>query len=283
ISGRGNFDALKIPSLEGWRDFKVYPPTSSIGLTDPLGMEGRKSFEIVVVPQNAEVKELPEFAFSYFDPDQKSFRTEKHAATPLKIRASGQTQAQPTVIAATNAAPIQPIASDIVHIKPVLGSLQSPAPPLLASRWFIALQGLPLAAALGFWGWRRVQIRRASDPRRLRREASQRWLNEQLPQLDQLATTGNAPEFFALSVRALQEQLGAQFDMPSGSITESIIDTRVAPSGAAPELQEQLHRLFQTFNAARYAPTSSVQELSALSKQVRQVISDLQQLGGNVR
>ena len=52
ISGRGAFDSLALPEQSAWREFKTYPPTTKVDTTDALGLQGTKTFEQVVVPQN---------------------------------------------------------------------------------------------------------------------------------------------------------------------------------------------------------------------------------------
>src|SRR6185437_7461528 len=124
ITGRGPIDSLTLSSLNNWRDFRVYPPSTKVETTDEFGLEGVKSFEQAVIPENAEVKELPPITFSFFDPDRKSYRTVSHPATPVIIRPGNAAPAQPTVLATTPLDRDEPKpATDIVHIKPRIGAL----------------------------------------------------------------------------------------------------------------------------------------------------------------
>jgi hypothetical protein len=92
IAGRGALDSLAIPEPT-WRDFKAYPPSSKLETSDPFAIQGTKSFEQVIAPQNTDVKELPPFNFAYFDPDQKSYKTLTQPAVKLVVRPSGSTAA----------------------------------------------------------------------------------------------------------------------------------------------------------------------------------------------
>ena len=72
ITGKGSFDSLSLSAEQlGWRDFKTYPPSRKFESTDPLQIEGSKYFEQVISPENVGVKEIPAFAFSYFDPERR--------------------------------------------------------------------------------------------------------------------------------------------------------------------------------------------------------------------
>lgn len=55
------------------------------------GLEGTKSFEQIVVPQNTEIKELPPFDFAYFNPETRRYETLHQPALPIIVRPGGST------------------------------------------------------------------------------------------------------------------------------------------------------------------------------------------------
>ena len=174
LSGRGSLDGLTLPEQPAWHDFKTYPPTTKVEPADPLGLQGTKTFEQVVQPENADVKALPPMSFSFFDPDQKAYRTLTEPAVPLVVRPSASTPT-PTVLA--GARPSQentPPAQDIVPNKQRLGTLAQLGPPLAQQTWFLALQGVPLVAFLSVVVWRKRTEALANNPRlRRRRQVAQ--------------------------------------------------------------------------------------------------------------
>ncbi|MGV3757200.1 MAG: BatD family protein, partial [Verrucomicrobiota bacterium] len=141
IGGAGTWDSVQLPPTDDWRDFKIYPPNSEFKPLDDLGIQGVKRFELVVVPENSAVKEIPAMAFSFFDTDARKYQTINVAAIPLKVRASSGAPAQPTVTSGTvKAASEEPAAAkDILHIKPHLGTVMGIQAPAVASPWFWGL------------------------------------------------------------------------------------------------------------------------------------------------
>jgi hypothetical protein len=267
ISGRGALDNLTLPSLEEWRGFKTYPPTNKVEFTDALGIEGVKVFDVVVVPQITEVKEVPAFAFSFFDPDKRAYQTLEQPSVGLIVR--------PHAASATSAATVQ---QDLVPVKPHLGMLTPAGAPLLHQPWF---QGLQAATVLGFlwaWGWRRRRDYLAQNPRLIRRQRVARLVREGLAELHRLAAVRAADEFFAAAFRLLQEQLGERLDVPAAAITEAVLEERLAPRGFSAETLAELHELFQACNQARYAPATSAQELMSLVPRLEAVLAALAQL-----
>ncbi len=164
ISGRGSVDALTLPDQPAWHDFKTYPPTTKVETTDSLGMQGTKTFEEIVTPQNSDLKALPAISFSYFDPDQKAYRTLTRPAVPLVVRPGGSTPL-PTVLTANRGAQDNPpVTQDIVPNKQHLGSLAQIGSPLIEQKWFLGMQSVPMVAFLSVVLWRRRAEHLAEQP-----------------------------------------------------------------------------------------------------------------------
>ena len=278
ISGRGDLGSLTLPEQPGWHDFTVYPPTAKVTTTDPLGLQGAKTFEQIVAPQNADVHELPPFSFSYFDPDTGSYRTLTEPSVALAVRSAGATPvptiaANPTPNAENPARP-----ADILPIKDGLGVLVSAGPPLVTRPVFIALQTVPVLAWLAAFVWRQRTDQLANNPRlRRQRQVAQR-IRDGLDDLRRRAAENNSDEFFATLFRLLQEQLGERLDSPASSITEAVIDERLARLGATEPVLDGLRELFQLCNQARYAPIRGSAELNSVVGQFERVISQLREL-----
>ena len=278
IAGHGALNSLALPEQPAWHDFKVYPPTSTVTNTDPLGIQGAKIFEEIVVPQNSEVKALPPVSFSFFDPDRRSYRTLTQPAIALTVR-PGSSAPAPTLVAAKGAAQDNPPpVQDIVSIKQRLGAVTQIAPPLVEQRWFLALQGVPVLAFFSSAIWRKRSDMLANNPRRRRQRQVAQIIREGLTGLRTSAAENRPDEFFATLFRLLQEQLGERLDLPASAITEAIIEERLQPRGVPEAALAALHELFQTCNLARYAPIKTSQELAAIIPKLEAALRELQEL-----
>jgi hypothetical protein len=278
IAGRGSLDTLTLPEQPAWRDFKTYPPTSKVETTDQLGLQGSKTFEQIVTPQNSEIKALPPISFSYFDPEVKAYRTLTQPATPLTVRPGGAA-ATPTVLASSaSRGDAAPPAQDIVPNKQRIGTLARVAPPLALQNWFLALQGVPLLAFVMAVVIRRRADNLANNPRLRRQREVQIQVERGLQDLRKLAAANQSEEFFATLVRLLQEQLGERLDLPASAITEAVIDERLRPRGVSDSILIPLQELFQQSNLVRYAPIKSSQELAALIPKVQSLLNGLRGL-----
>ncbi|HXT11791.1 MAG TPA: BatD family protein [Candidatus Angelobacter sp.] len=275
ISGQGALDSLALPDMPGWENFKRFPPTSKVNATDQLGIEGSKTFEQIVTPENSDIKSLPPVTFSFFDPEQKKFRTLTHPATPLIVRAAAP-GVMPAAVAA-HSENSQPTA-DILPIKQHIGTLAEISPPLIRQPWFLILQGVPVFALLSSITWRKRKEALANNPRLRRKLHVEKVVREGLGELQGMAAQNKSDEFFATLFRLLQEQLGERLDLPASSITEAVIDERLRPARVSEELLGSLHELFQTCNLARYAPIKSSQELAAIIPKLEAALKQLREV-----
>jgi hypothetical protein len=277
ISGRGTLDSVNLPDQSALQNFKVYPPTTKTEFTDQLGLEGRKTFEEIVTPQNDTVHEWPSFAFSYFNPGDGQYHTLAQAAVPLAVRAAGAT-ALPSLALNKTPATDNQAPQDILPIKEKLGTLQRKPAPLVASPAFLAVQCLPVLAFIAALVWRKRVDNLANNPRLRRQLAVAQLVTAGLLDLKKYAAENRPDEFFSTLIRLLQEQLGERLDCPASAITGNVIEEHSALRNAPPATLDALRELFQLCNQARYAPVRGSTELNSVAKQFEKLIGELQQL-----
>ncbi len=278
VEGRGNIEALTFSAQPNWREFKIYPGNSHVDVVDQLGIEGTKIFEQVISPLNAGVKEIPSFSLSFFDPEQKTFRTLTHDPIPLQVRAGAATP-QPTVISANTTQTETPQQTqEIVHIKPTLGTLHTAETPLIARPVFIATQALAPLLWIGAMVYRRQKEKFENNPRLQRQLAVQKIISEGLEKLKTQAAANQSDEFFATLFHLLQEQIGERLDVSASGITESVLDNELKSLGLNPETMVLLRELFDLCNQARYAPVRGSQQLAALVSKTEKALTELKKL-----
>ena len=277
ISGSGALDSLALPEQPAWHDFKMYPPTSKVETADPLGIQGVKTFEQLIVPQSTDIRELPPISFSYFDTDKKTYRTLTQPAIRLTVRPGGA-NVVPTIAASNRAQENPPPAQDIVSIKQRTGKLEPLSKPLLEQPWFLTLQSVPALAFLGSVVWRKRTDSMANNPRLRRQRKVAQVLRHGLNDLRKFAAEKNSDAFFATLFRLLQEQIGECLDVPASAITEAVIEEHLKPRGVPVPMLTELHELFQLNNLARYTPIKSSQELAAMIPKVEAVLGELQKI-----
>lgn len=278
ISGHGALEALTLPEQTAWKNFKTYPPTANVETSDQLGLQGTKTFEQVVTPESADIKDLPAFSFTFFDPDAKTYRTLTQPPVALTVRPGGAAPA-PVVAAVKNSSVNEPPPQqDIVNIKTRPGTLAQVGPPLALRPWFVGVQATPVLAFLAAFVWRKRAETLANNPRLRRQRKVSQVIRGGLKELRKHAAEKNSDAFFATLVRLLQEQIGERLDCPASAITEAVVDEKLRPLGLPDTTLVALHDLFQSANLARYAPVQSEQELAALVPRLETTLRELQRM-----
>ncbi|HEY5297845.1 MAG TPA: BatD family protein [Verrucomicrobiae bacterium] len=276
ISGTGDLGAIQLPD-QSLKNFKTFSPTSKTETTDRLGLEGKKTFEEIITPENSDVHELPPFSFSFFNPDDGQYHMLTQPAVPLIVQAAGATP-MPAIAANKNSAPENQTPQDILPIKENLGTLAKNSAPLVAQPVFLAVQSLPVLAFLAALIWRKRADNLANNPRLRRQRAVAQLVQIGIDDLKKFAAENNSEEFFALLFRLLQEQLGERLNCAASAITENVVEENSILRGAPDATRNDLRELFQLCNQARYAPVRGTAELNSVVAQFEKVGGELQEV-----
>ena len=78
VNGEGNLTAFEMPSLSSKDNFKLYDPQI-------IEKDNIKKSEQVIIPNSAEVIQVPKIQFSYFDPDLKRYQTITRGPFPITV------------------------------------------------------------------------------------------------------------------------------------------------------------------------------------------------------
>ena len=279
VHGEGALESLSMPSLDSWREFPQYPETVTINYSDEIGLRGVKTFEKIVIPNNAEIQSLPEIEFSFFDPQEEQYKTLRQDPIPLTVKPN-LTEASQSVVASEGekGGDIPQVANNIVHIKPHLGGIVASSRPWLWQPWFLGLQAIPVIAWIACWLYRSRRNALHKNPRALRRKRVKTIVDEGFQTLENMAAENRSDEFFAILFRLLQEQIGERLNLPANAITEAVIETKLRNCGLEPEISQSLDHLFQACNQARYAPIDSSKELAQIAATAEFALRGLQSL-----
>ncbi len=277
LSGLGTIETLSLPKLE-WPGFKSYEPSISSKKTDPLGLNGIKAFEQVIIPENETIKEVPRIEIAYFDPKAENYKVLSQGPFALKVNPSTKPNPIPSTSItgneSSNLADEQQQLSEILWIKYEAGAL-SHATPFVIRPAFWLLQSIPLLFFIGALSWRRKKNAFANNPKLLRQLQVEQITSKTLSKLSKLAEENKALEFYIELAKVLREHLGLKLDIPSEGITCDSIDEPLAKKNIKSETRKILRRLFISCDAASYAASQSTAELQECLNDLEKVISDL--------
>ena len=251
VSGQGNFDRLRPPTLDLGQNWRSYTPKDSFQAQDTTGYHGIKTFEYVLMPLSENVTELPGPEFNFFNPETKAYVELPLKPIPVKIRAAapGQTVPLPAVLN-----------SPVVSTKPQLvgphidsGSWQGPQPRLaLKAPVFWAVQLIPAAVLAALVLMRRQKLRLENDPAYARRLLAFQQATADVALARVAAAKGQAEDFYTIAQRALQEAATHDRLNAAAALTWQEFDAHLAAKNVSPELRQQAREIFDAGDALRF-------------------------------
>ena len=254
VSGIGNIKGVAEPVRPSGSGFRFYDPKVSVETGDRGGrLGGEKTFEYVLIPEQAGEQAIPPFRLVYFDPDQARYAVVETAPMPLTVTPG----AQPSRVEAApllSREEVRALGEDIRYIKPDMAVLEDQGTPIYRSRAFLWLQLLPSLGFLGAWLYRRHQDRLAGDVAYARRRRSRPEARRRLADARRLMTSGEGAAFHSEMHRALAQFLADRLNLPAAGMTGDSAAKALAERGAEKELTGQVIGVFQQCDFARFAP-----------------------------
>jgi hypothetical protein len=253
VSGEGNFDYVRCPTLPDDPAWKTYVPSAKTSYADESHTHAVKTFEQAVIPQKNGNIPLPPASFSYFDPTAKQYVIVPIALPEITVTGSPTPLASASPGGGTDstAAPTAPQALGFLPNRLELGSPRMSLTPVYRQPWFWAVQGgliaLPLLGALLLL----LRSRSRPDDERAERALRQRSLHQEEDAMAEAVRRGDALAFFVAARHAIQLQLGAQWNLRPEALTLGEI------RGRDPHLAETLEPLFAQADEVIYSGHAS--------------------------
>jgi hypothetical protein len=275
ISGKGNFSLLDVPRLNLPDAFESYEPKINEKANPKSdGISGYKTFELVLVPRNPGVYQIPPVEFSYFNPATGSYKT--LFSDTLKLEVTGDAAGGMVYDPGTGGG-TQSLAEDIRYLKTDYSSPSgffASFPGIL----FWLLFGMLFLVTLFVWLFRiRIWDRRNDFAGAVFRKAESVAV-KRFKKAARMLTQGDKNAFYQECYHALSHYLRDRFQIPLSEISSSRIlplaSERKWPEGLASELIV----LLETCEMARFAPGGSPAGLSDFHQRCIRLISQLENI-----
>jgi hypothetical protein len=256
LQGVGNVAAARMPAYADSDAFRAYDARLVGDNPDPSAERGSKSFEQVVIPRTAELKELPALRFSFFDPASGQYRTIGAGPYPLTVHPS-ENGANALLLQVPGAAggvgKSLVLGSDIVYLKAPPARWRSSRDALLPAPAVVALHAAaPLALAGLFFATRR-RDRLAADVALARRQKAPRIARAKLRQAEK-ALAANAPpaDVFTPLAAAVFDYFAHRLNLPPGAVDDALILGKLRAAKADESALSQWRDFFALADQVRF-------------------------------
>jgi hypothetical protein len=277
ISGKGNIKSVSQPVLPELDNFRAYSSGSSEKISkENYTLQGTKIYEEVLIPKESGKYTVPPLSFSYFDLKTKTYKTLK--TNPIVITSLPAAEGSPFAATPISKSEIGAVPRDIRHIKSVPVVLESQAGSLYKNPIFLLIQLLPLTALVIVLSYRRHQEKLNSDVAYARLRKSHKLAKKRLAEAKKLLSLEKKNEFFSEVARAITLYIGDKVNQPGFGLTKDQIISELSSKGAERERIDEIIKLLEECDYARFAPGSSgIDEMKSFLKSVEKAIVRLEQ------
>ncbi len=276
ISGAGNVKSVGKPTLPELKDFRIYDSGSSENISkENYLVQGVKTYEMVLIPKKAGKYNIPPLEFPFFDPKNKSYKTLE--SDPILVTALPGAQVSPTEMAQLSKQEIGYTVKDIRYIKLSASQLKNQGDHLYKNPLFLLLQLIPLLAFVIAWRYQKHQEKLNSDFGYARMRRAHKSAKKRLKDAKKLISTEKSKEFYCEVARAMIGYVGDKLNLPGYGLTKERIELELSSKGIEKEKIDNLLRLLDSCDYARFAPGSSeVEEMKDFLSLAEKAIVDLE-------
>lgn len=255
ISGEGNVKALAQPTLPDPKEFKIYETLSSLNIDKKEGrLRGSKVFTTVMKPEVSGDLTFPSLSLSFFDPQEKSFKTISTKPLAIHVTPADPSAAPGPGMSFTSVGEgLKEIGRDIRFIK-TKGKVGPQKPPIQDRDWFVFAQFIPGLLFLIQWGGR---IFAHTGKKRFSPSAARTALKA----LKQAQKKGD-PSAEVLH-RIFINYLAAKVKTNAQGLTPEFVTAQLLALGHGDTIVKDVDVLWKEFDQSRFTPASGTAENGA--------------------
>ena len=262
ISGAGNMKLIKTPAIDWPEGFEPYDPKVTNNFkTTTAGVSGTKSIEYLAIPRSAGEYTIPAVQFSYFDIDDKAYKTLSTPEYTIRVKrgagsehAEGEAEGQ--VISYTQKEDIKQIGTDIRYIDVNGERLKTKGQGAINTKFIWLWYVIPLLIAIILLIVLRKQIKEAADSNRMRYKRANKVAQKRLKAAAAALKANDKNTFYAAIETAAWSYLSDRLSIPTADLNKENITTLLAQKGVSETLIAEVKNVLSTAEFARYAPST---------------------------
>ena len=264
ISGAGNMKLIKTPAVDWPEGFEPYDPKVTNNFsTTTNGVSGTKSIEYLAIPRNAGDYTIPAITFSYFDIEEKAYKT---LATPeyaihVKRGANGANgenggNGEGQVISYTHKEDIKQLGTDIRYINTKPLKITNHPSQITNYNHVWLFYAVPLVLATMILIFLRKQIKENADITRVRYKQANKVAKKRLKAAAEALKANNKDVFYAAIEQAAWTYLSDRLSIPTADLNKENISSILAQKGVSEAVIKEVMNVLSTAEFARYAPAT---------------------------
>ena len=281
ISGAGNMKLIKTPAIDWPEGFEPYDPKVTNNFnTTTAGVSGTKSIEYLAIPRSAGDYTIPPVTFSYFDIEDKSYRTLSTPEYTIHVKRGGASEhsdlgAEGTVVSYTHKEDIKQLGTDIRYIDTKPLQIKNSQFTIHNYEWIWLWYVVPLIIAILLLIILRKQIKENADITRVRYKRANKVAQKRLKAAAAALKANDKDAFYAAIEQAAWTYLSDRLSIPTADLNKENIAALLSQKGVSEALIKDVKEVLSTAEFARYAPSTD-HAMDDLYKATTNLINNLE-------
>jgi len=278
IAGNGNMKLIKNPIIKFPTGFELYDPKVNNNFkTNASGVSGSKSIDYLFIPRHSGDFEIPSTEFTYFDIQDKSYKTLRTPVYKLKVL-KGEGGDNPTVAGNyVDKEDVKLLSKDIRYIQTDPISLSKEEDPLFGNLLSWLLYVIPLIISIILFTFFRKKAKENSDINLVKNKKANKLAQKRLKLAQKYLKEGSKDKFYEEVLKATWTYLSDKLSIPVSILTKERVESELTNHKVDPKITNQFIDILNTCEFARYAPNSGQQEMGNLYTDTIQAISTLEE------
>ena len=262
ITGAGNMKLLKTPAIDWPVGFEPYDPKVTNNFnTTTAGVSGTKSIEYLAIPRSAGEYTIPPLTFSYFDIEDKAYRTLSTPEYTIHVKRSGASEHSGSdndgaVVSYTHKEDIKQLGTDIRYIdtKPLNITHRKSQITNYNHLWLCYV--VPLILAIVLLIILRKRIKENADITRVRYKRANKVAQKRLKAAAAALKANDKDHFYEEIERAAWTYLSDRLSIPTAELNKDNIAALLHEKRVSENLINEVKNVLSTAEFARYAPST---------------------------
>lgn len=279
IAGVGNMKLIKNPEIKFPEGFELYDPkvTNNFKTTNS-GVSGSKTIEFMFIPRHSGNYEIPSAEFSYFDVNERTYKTLRTPVYKLEVSKGSGAENQTVVGNYVDKEDVKQLGKDIRYIQTEDIELSKEEISIYGSLTCWLMYLIPLLISLVLFIFFRKKALENADLDLVKNKKANKIAQKRLKLAQRLLKEGKKDSFYEEILKAVWDYLSDKLSIPVALLTKEKVADELSKRAVEAPVLNQLNQILSTCEFARYAPNSGQQEMGNLYDDSIRVISELEEV-----
>jgi len=276
VSGNGNIRLVQNPTLVFPPDFEVYDPKSSENVqASGNGLSGTKTIEYLFQPRFEGDYTIPSADFAYFNPSTGQYATLATPEFKLHVK-KGTGDQNATVVSSIRKEDVQLIGQDIRYIKQNNLSLNKKGHTFFGSTGFYLLYIVSALVFAALFVVYRKKVRENANVALSKNKKANRVAQKRLREAAGFMKNNQNEAFYESVLKSFWGYLSDKLGIDMASLNRETAVSALQEKQAGSELIDNLLRVIEQCEYARYAPAGGNEARQEFYNQAVSVMSSLE-------